>query len=91
MRQTTPFDQEGYDAGQLLEDVVLVHGALEILFATAPAGANPGSDHSPDHLEMAVAKVSQLLVDFDQGVEEREWEAKKRFVAVKHDEEGGSE
>ena len=91
MRQITPFDQECYDAGQILEDVILVHGALEILFAAAPAGANPGSDHSPDHLEMAVTKVPKLFVDLDQGIEEGEREAEKRFVAVEHDEESGSE
>ena len=39
---------------------------------------------------MAVAKVSELFVDLDQGVEEGEREAEKRFVAVEHDEESGS-
>src|ERR1044072_2841627 len=85
--QVTPLDQIRDDAGQLPEDVVLVHRTLEILFAAASAGADPGPDHSPNHLQMAVAKISQLLIDLDQRIEESERQPEKRLVAVKHDEE----
>ncbi len=91
LRQIAPFDEEGNDAGQFLEDVVFVHGALEILFAAAAAGPDPCSNHAPDHLQMAIAEGGQLLVDFDQGIEKAERQTKERLVAIKHDEDRGSQ
>src|ERR1051325_2841712 len=89
--EVAAFDQKGDDAGQLLEDVVAVDRALEVLLAAAPAGADPAADHAPDHLQMAIAKVAELLVDFDEGIEQRKGEAEHRLVAVEHDEERGAQ
>jgi hypothetical protein len=83
------FDEEGNDAGQLLEDVVPIDRALQILLAAAPAGADPAADHAPDHLQVAIAEVAQLFVDLDERVEKGKREAEKWLVAVEHDEERG--
>ena len=70
-----------------LIDIVLVHRALEILLAAAPAGADAGADHPADHLQMPVTEIRQLLVDLDERVEQGERQTKERFVAIEHDEE----
>src|SRR5687767_5918612 len=89
MRQTSPLDEEGNDARQLLENVILIHGTLEILLAAAAAGPDPRSDHAPNHLQVAITEGGHLFVDFDQGIEQAKREAKERLVPIKHDEERG--
>ncbi len=86
-----PLDQESDHAGQLLEDVVLVDRALQILLAAAPAGADPAADHAADHLQVSIAEVRELFVDLDQRIQKRKRKPKKRLIAIEHDEERGAQ
>ena len=70
--QMAPLNQESDDPGKLFEDIVAIHRTLQVLLAAAPTGSNPAANHAPDHLEVAIAEVPQLFVDFDQRIEERE-------------------
>jgi hypothetical protein len=38
---------------------------LQVLFAAAPTSSYPRSDHSPNHLKVAITEVAELLVDLD--------------------------
>lgn len=89
-RKMATLDKKGDDASQLAKNVVAIHRALEVLLAAAAPGTYSTSDHAADHLEMAIPKVPELLVDFDKRVEESERQAEQRLVAVKHNEKGSS-
>lgn len=60
------FDQEGDDPRQFAKDVIPVDRALEVLLATAAAGADSTANHPPDHLQMPIAEIAQLFVDLDE-------------------------
>src|SRR5205085_3147571 len=76
LRQVAALDQVGNDAGQFLIDVVLVYRALQVLLAAAAAGSDPCPNHASHHLEVTITKVTELLIDLDESVEQREGKTK---------------
>ena len=69
------FDKKCDDASQLAKDVIAIHRTLEVLLAAAAPGTYSTADHAADHLQVPIPKVPELLVDFDERVEEREGKA----------------
>src|SRR4029434_9614131 len=75
-------DQKVNHTRQLLENVVFVYRALQVMLAAAPTRADSRADHAPNHLQMAITKIRELCVDLDERVKKRKREPEKRLVAI---------
>lgn len=69
---------------------MFIHGGFQVAGAGAAARANPGADHALHHIDMPLAPVAKLVINFQQGVQQLEGLLQHGITMIQHDKESAA-